>query len=163
MKTSKLIFTTGLTVLILAQSFNCLAYTKGQYKKAEKIFETVNFEKTMDQQLNQLVQVFQNNPIFANHGTELRAIFSDAMDYKALKKETISFYANNFTEKELDELIKFNQSPLGQKMQIKLPQLSSTLMKQVQAKVAKNEDKIEAQMMEIIKNEAVKLFTTEAG
>ncbi len=161
MKTSKLILATSVLALLLTQSLNCQAYTKGQYQKAERIFETVNFEKTIDHQVNQLVSAFQNNPIFANHGSELRTMFLGAIDYKALKKETIKFYADNFTEKELDELIKFNQSPLGQKMQAKLPELSQTIMKQVQLKMAKNQDKIEQQMLEIMKSETVRLFTTE--
>jgi hypothetical protein len=160
MRSLKSVIVCSLSLLLTLSSFYCCAYSKAQYRKAEKIFETVNFEKTFDHQLNQLVKSFQSNPLFADHEKELRHLFQGMMDYKALKNQTIQFYAQNFTESELDELIKFNQSPLGQKMQTKLPELSEMIMKQVQHKIADNHDKIEEQMMSIIKSEAVKLLSS---
>lgn len=160
MRSLKSIVVWCLSLLFAFGSFHCFAYTKAQYRKAEKIFETVNFEKTLDQQLNQLVRSLQSNPLFADHGNELRSMFQDMVNYKELKNQTIQFYAQNFTESELDELIKFNQSPLGQKMQVKLPELSENIMKQIQLKIANNQDTIEEQMMNIIKSEAVKLLSS---
>ncbi|TWI53352.1 hypothetical protein IQ22_02566 [Pseudomonas duriflava] len=58
-----------------------------------------------------------------------------SIGWEQIKPEMVKLYTQNFTEDELEDLIKFYQSPLGKKMMTTLPQLSVQSSQIAQAKL----------------------------
>jgi hypothetical protein len=61
-------------------------------------------------------------------------------------------YAEVFTAEEIDGLIKFYKSPLGQKLLAKEPQLTKATMAKMQVEMAKIMPKLQANMAKAIAN-----------
>ncbi|MGD9590944.1 MAG: DUF2059 domain-containing protein [Candidatus Berkiella sp.] len=125
--------------------------TPSHVKKVEQLLEISHFDTLIDSQINNMTQVLVKQPQFAKHEQELKAIFQEIIDVKNLKKETIQAYTDTFSESEVDEMIKINKSPLGQKIINKTPQLTKQLMNNMQTNMAQNQKKLEDLMLKIAK------------
>jgi len=127
-----------------------------QIKKVEKLLESVHFDQLMEQQIDAIVEAMAGEPSLASHAKEFRTFFIDIMDKENLKKEMMQAYLNSFTEEEIDEMIKFNQSPLGQKILKKMPELTKQISLSMQKNMTKNQDKIRDYFVKVAANEAAK-------
>ena len=65
----------------------------------------------------------------------MRAFFNKYMGWEIIRPEMATIYAREFTEPELREIIKFYQTPVGQKMAARLPQLMQAGMEVSQRRV----------------------------
>jgi hypothetical protein len=80
--------------------------------------------------------------ILDNFMTKLMAAMQETMGWQKLKSEFIDLYAKAYTEEEVDGILTFYKSPVGQSMLAKTPQLvqqsmaiSQTHMKEIQPKL----------------------------
>jgi hypothetical protein len=86
--------------------------------------------------------------------TKLNAAVSDALSWQRLKPAYIDLYADAYTEEEIDGILSFYKSPVGQSLLAKSPEL-----------MAKSGEIVSARMQELtpqlrqITEEAVKQFT----
>lgn len=106
--------------------------------KAEELFSLLHLDQTMDQitkNVMKQVQAMTDSMPGADHATpEQKKLVADfqqrvldlvnkRLGWKALEPDFISLYAGTYTEEELDGLIAFYKSPVGQTMLEKTPEL----------------------------------------
>ena len=66
---------------------------------------------------------------------EMRAFFTKYMGWQQLRPEMAAIYVREFSETELRDITRFYQTPTGQKMNTKLPQLMQAGMELGQRRV----------------------------
>ena len=91
-----------------------------------------SYNQTIDQML---VMQLNQNPSMKKVEPEMRAFFNKYMGWEIIRPEMATIYAREFTEPELREIIKFYQTPVGQKMAARLPQLMQAGMEVSQRRV----------------------------
>lgn len=106
--------------------------------KAEELFKVLRMDQTMEQLsssiLKQVQQITESMP-GANQATpeqkkQIAAFQQRVVDlvnqrigWKALEPDFITLYASTYTEEELDGILAFYKSPVGQSMLAKTPEL----------------------------------------
>jgi hypothetical protein len=104
-----------------------------------------SFNTTLDQQIQQMPQL-------APYRNVLESFYREQMDWKTLEPEFTKLYLDVFSESELREMIAFYQTPLGQKMQAKMPLLmaksSELTTRRLQAAMPQLTQKLQAAMRE---------------
>ncbi|QEE27715.1 DUF2059 domain-containing protein [Terriglobus albidus] len=120
-----------LTVLKMEDNFNLLM------KQVEQQGRQMGMSMTNPSQLTEA-----DKKILDNFMTKLMAAMQETMGWQKLKSEFIDLYAKAYTEEEVDGILTFYKSPVGQSMLAKTPQLvqqsmaiSQTHMKEIQPKL----------------------------
>lgn len=120
-----------LTVLKMEDNFNLLM------KQVEQQGRQMGMSMTNPSQLTDA-----DKKILDNFMTKLMAAMQETMGWQKLKSEFIDLYAKAYTEEEVDGILTFYKSPVGQSMLAKTPQLvqqsmaiSQTHMKEIQPKL----------------------------
>ena len=78
-------------------------------------------------------------------------VVSDSVGWASLEPEYVKLYAATYSEEEIDGILAFYKSPVGQKMLEKTPELSSGGMKIVQGRMGDFQPKIKALQDEYMK------------
>jgi uncharacterized protein len=118
-----------------------------QATKAEKLLSLVSspesqaqlIESTLDQQIDA-------NPQIAPYRDIMSAFLNKYLGYEAIKADIVKLYMTNFSEKELDELIKFYESPIGRKSADLMPKLFQEGANIGQQKVTENLSELQAEI-----------------
>lgn len=114
-------------------------------EKSQELITLVKMDQMLDQQIEVAVQqLIIQVPEFSNHKEEINVIFEDMLNKKEFTQFVTKLLADNFTESEIQEMIKFYQSPTGQKALSKMPLITQETMIYMQQKMSKNKDKLEA-------------------
>ena|SRR5579875_854106 len=118
--------------------------------KAEQLFTIMKLDKMMDQLMagitKQVQQMTQSMPGAGNPTPEQKKITADfqqhvlnlveqRLGWKALEPDFITLYASTYTEEELDGILGFYRSPVGQKMLEKTPELMAKSTELTQQKM----------------------------
>ena len=108
----------------------------GAHRAAEELVQVMQFDKTMNAGIDRMIemQVSQNAQLKTVE-PELRAFLSKYMSAAVLKNDIITLYTREFSESELKDLVKFYQSPTGQKFVSKQPLLMQQGMELGQRRV----------------------------
>lgn len=126
-------------IVLAAISLNTFAMSKAD--RVNKVIELTKVEETTRRSIDAIVkQMVQNNKNV--NPDKLRGVMKDVLNIDEMIKFQKDFYANNFTESELDDVITFQQSKGGIKMQDKAPQLSIGVMNYMKKQLSKNAEKI---------------------
>lgn len=128
MKTILMIFWATVLSMSLAQA---QAQKEGELSPAAKLMELFNTEKVMVDTAKAAFSPFLKQMKDTGLSDEAIEEISEAADVyfgqvasdADLKKELIGLYEKEFTEEELNGLLEFYQTPLGQKTLQRLPQL----------------------------------------
>lgn len=139
----------GLLFTLFASIAFAQTPTAAQVKKVEKLLEISHFDKMMEQQMDMIVNSISKQSGSTRYDKEFKELFSEIINIETFKKDMIKAYLKTFTEQEIDEMIKYNQSPLGQKILKKLPELNQQVMASVNMNVEKNKKKIEDLIVKI--------------
>ncbi|MET4107250.1 DUF2059 domain-containing protein [Hymenobacter sp. UYP22] len=100
-----------------------------QRKAAEELLAASNSEKNLTESIDRmLASQIEQNPGMKAVEPEMRAYITKYMSWNAMKEDMVQLYAREFTEKELKELAKFYQTPIGRKTIDKMPQLMTASM-----------------------------------
>ena len=91
-----------------------------------------------------------------------RDLLSEGLSWDALKEEYIQLYTESFTEEELQGIIDFSKSPLGQKMAEKSPILMQKSMEIGRQHAQQLMPQVQAAIQEYMK-ENIKQEKAEAG
>jgi uncharacterized protein len=90
------------------------------YKAAEALLLTMNMEQSIDESLNQMLALqLKNNPNLQPAEATLKQFFSKYMSWQALREDYIKIYMEEFTEKELKDMMAFFKTETGRKMAAK--------------------------------------------
>ncbi len=130
-------------ILFLIFATSAIAGEANHQKAVLKLLEITNAQKLIDQTLdsiNQMVaQQFKsmNLPSKGQEASdrireEIMTWFSEFFVWEKMQKLYIDIYTDVFTEQEINGLIDFYQTPLGQKMLSKMPELMQKTIQKTQ-------------------------------
>lgn len=159
-----------LTLITLVFSFSATADDHTHRVAAEKLLLLMNQDRLVEQMFPQMKQFIfeqmQQQDISTDQYPKLEKYFKQIFDvmqeelsWEKTKDDYIQIYTAVFTEEEINELIAFYESPIGQKMTAKMPQLVQESMKVSQKFVQNMMPKIQklaAEMASEIQKESQK-------
>jgi len=146
-----------------------LADQDSHRRAAEKLLDVTNAKERGDQVREQVKGYFRN--ILQNQLKDLPRDGQEIAD--ALVNETMNWVSDDFsweetramyvdayvqvhTEEEIEELVRFYQSPIGQKMLQKTPELTKLIMQKTQARIQKKMPELEKSIRSIIEKYGAK-------
>ena len=123
-----------LTVLVLL-GFSIMPvwakeYSAADYEVCYKLFEVCGtketYRLTMESSCDETLKAYSKMGIPDTNkiGPVVKEFLNKYISYESVKKELAKIYLDNFTIKEIRELIEFYQTPLGRKVAEKTPILS---------------------------------------
>ena len=113
-----------LIALSLLQPNALRADEASQKKAAESLLGLMGMEKLLSQSIDQMLALqVQQNPSLAPYQAQMKTFLNKYMSWASLKDDMAKVYMAEFTEAELNDLIKFYQTPLGKKTVEKMPSL----------------------------------------
>jgi hypothetical protein len=136
--------------------------------KVKELFVTMRMEHMLDQMLNsiqrQAVAVAQVTPdagktpeqkkLTKEFVNQSMKVVSDSVGWAALEPDYVKLYAATYSEEEIDGILAFYKSPVGQKWLEKTPVLSSGGMEIVQNRMGEFQPKVKALQDEYMKQMA---------
>ncbi len=91
---------------------------------AEKLLYTAGMEKALEQSIEQMLNIqLQQKPSLAPYKEIMLRFLKKHMGFESLKEDIVAIYIEEFTEKELNEIIAFYETPTGRKTIEKMPKL----------------------------------------
>jgi hypothetical protein len=112
----KMLMVVGLLFTLVAAQAQTPDKSK-QYKAAEELLLTMNMKQVIDQSLEQMLALqLKNNPSLQPAEATLKQFFNKYMSWEALREDYIKIYMEEFTEKELKEMMSFFKTDTGKKM-----------------------------------------------
>ncbi|MDD3154155.1 MAG: DUF2059 domain-containing protein [Victivallaceae bacterium] len=98
--------------------------SEANYELCYKLFKTMQMDKTTERNITTMVDLqIRNMPMLASVRTEMLSFFGKYLSFDATKKDLARIYLQHFTPAEIQELTKFYETKLGQKMALSQPQL----------------------------------------
>lgn len=85
-----------------------------------------NLDNIFEQQVSQQNYPVDKQAIMEVHLKKMTQLVRKEMSWENIKGPIIEAYATVYTEEEVQELVAFYKTPVGQKMMAKLPQLMQT-------------------------------------
>jgi len=153
-----------LTVLILVASPFCFA-NEGREKKSRELMSLMKMTETLEKTIGQMSS-FTDGLIDSQNLDEetkkgAKAIMEKTMESSMKEMMTLDWegmfaeiYSEVFTEEELQGLIEFYKSPVGQKFLEKQPELAAATMQKMQGQMAKIMPKIQAAAKKAVEDAA---------
>jgi hypothetical protein len=162
-------------VLLLVLTVGCCcarADEASKRVKAEQLFMLLHMNTMMDQLMGgvkrQVQQITESMPGADEATPEQKKQITDfqqrVMDvvnqkigWKALEPDFINLYASTYTEEELDGIIAFYKSPVGQKMMEKTPELMSKSTQITQQKMSELQPQLTQMVQDFMKQMAASM------
>lgn len=108
-------------------------------QKTLAFFEAANMRESFKNNAAIAADVaIKSAPLLAKHRKELEAFYDKYLSYDRLKNDLVAIYSQHFTDAELDALIQFYQTDVGQKSLKILPKLTQESMELGQRIVKQN-------------------------
>jgi hypothetical protein len=133
-------------ILLTCGSVQALADSSSHATDAERFLQLAHADKLAVPVYAQVQQMFAKR--FAENGApeskkalletylaKANAELDRAVAWDKLKPDMVKLYTSNFSEQELQELISFYQSPVGQKVLEKMPMLTAQAAQLTQSKL----------------------------
>jgi hypothetical protein len=126
-------------------------------KAAEELLATTGSEKNMAEMTSRMLDAqLEQRPEMKPVEPEMRAFINKYMSWQSIKDDLVQLYAQEFSEKELKELNKFYQTPVGRKTIQKMPML-------MQAGMEIGQKRVQEHLPELQKSIADKLQSQQPG
>jgi len=91
--------------------------------KARDLYRLIGGDRTIEQAADAMLTAIRANPQLQPYGDVIKEWFSRVVATGEFETEMVKLYADAFTDAELDELLAFYRSPLGQKSLERMPEL----------------------------------------
>jgi hypothetical protein len=119
-------------------------------KAAENLLIVMEVDKSLPQIANQVVEnQLQHNPQLVPQREVLQNFLTKYLNWASVREDTITAYAQEFTEPELKKLTEFYKTPVGKKANEKMPKLAFIAgqigLKKAQANQAELQQMLEQQ------------------
>jgi len=93
-------------------------------KAAEQMLTLMDTEMLMKRSMDEMLKAqIQANPMIAPYEGVMKQFFAKHMSFDSLKADLVKIYMDAFTEKELQEMNAFYQTPAGRKAVQSMPVL----------------------------------------
>jgi len=162
----KTLRTLGAVVVLASASSFALADAKSHAADAERFLKLANADKLTTPVYAQVQQLFAQHfeqaktpakkAVLESYTARANQALDSTIGWEKIKPEMVKLYTDNFTEDELEGLIKFYQSDLGKKMIATLPRLSAQSAQLTQAKLEQAVPKVNGILAEMDKELGVK-------
>lgn len=134
--------------------------------KTRELFVLMHLDQTMAQTMEmvmkQVGQMTQSMPgmdrltpeqskLMEEFQKQVETMITSEMGWKAIEPDFVDLYARNFTEEEIDGILAFYKSPVGQALVNKTPELTTQAGQITQARMVKLQPKINAMMEDFMK------------
>lgn len=132
-----------------------VSLSAGHRKAAEALLAATNSEQNLNLTIDRMLAgQIEQNPGMKAVEPEMRAYLTKYMSWASLKEEMVQLYAGAFTEKELKELTKFYQTPIGRKTIEKLPHLTTAGMELGQRRMQEHLPELQQAIAEKMKTQS---------
>lgn len=131
-------------VLLAAGSSLAMADAASHAADAERFLKLAHADKLTVPVYGQVQQMFAQRfaqapegkqAVLESYQAKANTALDKAVGWDKLKPDMVKLYTSNFDEKELKELIRFYESPLGQKVLQKMPMLTAQSAQITQGKL----------------------------
>jgi len=110
-----------LLALIFAGSV-CLSQDSSHAVMAQRLLEIMKIDKTLQQSVDVMLSAqIKANPALAPYEDVMRQFLAKYMSWSSLKEKFVAMYALEFSEEELQAMIDFYGTDIGQRVIEKLP------------------------------------------
>ena len=141
---------------IIAQSTNVLT---SKDKAALELYEMVGGDSTAEAGAEAMLTIqIQQNPKLAEYQDVFKSWFNIVLKSENFKNKIINIYSNHFTESELNELIKFYKTPLGQKTLKEFPAIMQEAAMAGQEEANNHSDELKTMLIEAMHQKHPELF-----
>jgi uncharacterized protein len=114
-----------LTVALVLHPFVAVGDEQSHRKAAENLLIVMEVDKSLPKIAEQVVETqLQQNPQLAPQRDVLQRFLNKYLNWESVKEDTITAYAQEFTEQELKKLTEFYKTPVGKKASEKMPRLA---------------------------------------
>jgi hypothetical protein len=136
MKTISLVLSISAIFLLFSTS---IAVEDSHKKAAEKLLIQIGTDKILARTIENVLNMqIQQQPSLAPYKEVMLKFFEKHMGFESLKDDLIEIYVEAFTEKELNDIMAFYETPTGRKTLEKLPELSAKGAQLGQTRVQQN-------------------------
>lgn len=145
--------------LAAAFSFSIQTVFAGDSKEkaVEKLMKVMkvkeNIDKSLDNVMSMQEKAFQNKPQVI---AEIKKFYKKNIGWEAQKADIINIYKELFSEKEINNLIAFYETPTGKKMVELEPKIQEKLMKMTMARMQKAMPELQKIIMEALQKPSSK-------
>lgn len=124
-----------LAPLVLSLALASPSYAQDDIRPSlERMFELQDMESMLDNSYRQIDQMFsqmvaqqqvteKTRPIFEKYHQKFRLIMVEGLNWEKLKEPMMDAYSKVYSKEEIEALIKFYETPVGQKFLKKTPEL----------------------------------------
>lgn len=152
MKKVNLFVALGICLVFISNIAFCEETKSAKDAKIQEFIKTVKMDEMIDQQIEAGTdQLIQQYPIFTKHKDEILKLYHEVLDKEDFNKYLIKLFNENFSDEEIQALITFYQSPVGQKILSKMPTITQSSITYTSERLEKNKDKFEALFTKIEK------------
>lgn len=137
--------------------------------KVEELFTVMRLDHTMDQLLaairQQTAKLMQSQPgydqlspqqkqLTEDFQKKVMAVALDSVGWKAIEPDMVNLYATTYSLQEIDGLLTFYKSPVGQTMLDNTPELTKKSLGMTQQRIATLQPKLQEMLTEFSKQMA---------
>ena len=129
---------------VLTLIFTMSSVAQDKTSDLKKLFGLMQSDKMIEEMLNNMVPILKQQASETMKGSSSQEKLDQYVDFikeelKALtneliNKEMVNIYSENFTREEIQDLIKFYESPTGKKIIEKTPEFTTALMNSMMSK-----------------------------
>lgn len=113
-------------------------------RAAERVLVAMRAEELLTKGMEPTIQaMFEQQPDMREFEDIFREFFAEALAWDEMRPEMIRLYAEVYTEEEMDAMAAFYETPIGQRLVAKMPEVMarSTML---------NQERVQARMPELI-------------
>lgn len=156
----------GVAVLCLSVPGSHAQADAAKRAKVEQLFTVMRLDHTMDQIMTAIQQqtsaVLRSAPGYAQmtpqqkrisqqFQSKVMALATQSVGWKAMEPEMVTLYASTYSEQEIDGLLAFYKSPVGQTMLEKTPELTQKSMAIAQQRAGALQPRLQQLLVEFTK------------
>ena len=166
-----------LVVMLVMAPCGARADEASKQAKARDLFATMHMDHMLDQMMHSIqgeveamAQSMPGAQQMTAHQKQLTQEFmdksmkvvNDSVGWTALEPEYVKLYASTYSEAEIDGILAFYKSPVGQAMLAKTPQLSTSGMQIVRSRMGDFQPKMQALQKDYMKQLAAAVPAKDA-
>lgn len=135
-----------LTIAFLLAVNNIFASTEQSRKIAEEIIQILDMDESFKQIASQVKEAHtqeilklglteEQENLAKEYIDKVSDLFFNEFSWKGMKNEYIEIYVNTFTEEELQQVLDFYKTSVGQKILKRLPEINQKSFEIIQGKI----------------------------
>lgn len=109
--------------------------TENHRRAALRLFAVMDMQRMMDLSMDTMLAAFSKNPRMASQEGVFRDFLKEHLSWKSMEEEMLSAYVQAYTQRELEDITAFYETPTGKKSLSVMPELMSRGIALAQARM----------------------------